>query len=340
MNPQPKWPSDQMLDMISAFWIARAVYVAAKLGIADHLADEPRSAAELADRTGTHAPSLYRVLRALASVGVFSQRDDGRFDATPLSATLQTGVPGSIRAFAISELGGEHYTAWTDAMHSVKTGAIAFDHVFGESVWEYYAKHPDDAAIFNESMTGITRMVEAAVVGAYDFSPYNKVIDVGGGHGGLLSAILKANPHARGTLFDAPQVIQGAQFRLAEQGVAERCETRSGDFFQAVPEGGDLYVLKWIIHDWNDDQCRTILTNCRRAIGHAGKLLLVEAVIPPGDVPSFGKFIDLVMLVMTGGRERTESEFRDLLASAGFQLSRIVPTRSPSALIEAEPIPL
>lgn len=338
MDQDGKSPSDRMLDIVSGFWISRAVYVAATLGIADHLAKQPRTAAELAELTGTHAPSLYRILRALASVGVLGHHPDGRFSATPLSESLRKGIPGAIRSFVMSELGGEHYTAWTDVMHSVKTGEIAFDHRFGQSVWDYFAAHPDDAAIFNESMTGITKMVEAAVLGAYDFSPYKKIIDIGGGHGGLLSAILKANLAAQGVLFDAPQVINGARERLAALGIAGRCETVSGDFFQAVPSGGDLYILKWIIHDWNDDQCETILQNCRRAIAPGGRLVLVEAVIPPGDAPSFGKFIDLVMLVMTGGRERTESEFRDLLAASGFRLEAIIPTRSPSALIVTQPV--
>lgn len=331
-------PSDQMLGMISGFWTARAVYIAAKLGIADRLADQPQTAAELADATGTHAPALYRVLRALASVGLFSEDPTGRFTLTPVGATLRSGVPGSLRAFAISEAGEDHYTAWSDLLYSVQTGKIAFDHVFGVSVWDYYGSHPENAAVFNESMTGITQMVEGAVLEGYDFSPYRKIVDVGGGHGGLLSAILKTNPQSKGVLYDAPSVVEGAKHRLAEAGLAERCDTVGGDFFKAVPEGGDLYLLKWIIHDWDDDRCLTILKNCRRAMPAGARLLLIESVIPPGDTPSLGKFVDLVMLVMTGGKERTEGEFRELLATAGFRLSRVVPTRSPSAVIEAEPI--
>lgn len=331
-------PSDQMLGMISGFWTARAIYVAAKLGIADQLVDQSRTADELAKATGTHAPALYRVLRALASVGLLSADATGRFTLTPLGATLRSGIPGSLRAFATSELGEDHYTAWGDLLHSVRTGEIAFDRVFGVPVWEYYGSHPENAAVFNESMTGITQMVEGAVLESYDFSPYRKIIDVGGGHGGLLSAVLKNSPQSKGVLYDAASVIAGAKARLAESGLAERCETIAGDFFQSVPDGGDLYILKWIIHDWDDDQSLTILKNCRRAMVAGGRLVLIESVIPPGDTPSLGKFVDLVMLVMTGGKERTENEFRELLAKAGFRLSRVVPTRSPSAVIEAEPI--
>jgi hypothetical protein len=337
MGQESKSPADQMLDIVSAFWISRSVYVAAKLELADHVADQPKTATELAKLTGTHAPALSRILRALASVGVFAHDEADRFGPTPVSATLRSGVPGSIRAFVMSELGGEHFTAWSDVMHSVTTGEIAFDHAFGQTIWEYYKQHPDDAKIFNESMTGITKMVEAAVLTAYDFSPYKRIVDIGGGHGGLLAAILRANPSASGVLFDAPQVIDGAKPRLAEQGLAERCEVVAGNFFEAVPSGGDLYILKWIIHDWNEERSGVILKNCRSAMPDGAKLLLVEAVIPPGDAPSFGKFIDLVMLVMTGGRERTKGEFSELLASNGFRLAKVVPTQSPSSLIEAVP---
>jgi SAM-dependent methyltransferase len=326
-----------MIDLISGFWIARAVYLAAKLGIADHLHDQSRSAAELAELTGTHPPSLYRVLRALASVDVVEEDDRGRFALTHLGATLRTGMPGSLRAFAISELGEDHYAAWGEALHSVQTGGIAFDHIFGMPVWQYYAQHPANARIFDESMTGITQMIEAAVLAGYDFAPYAQVVDVGGGHGGLLAAILRTNPKAKGVLFDAPQVVAGAAARLESAGLAGRCEWIGGDFFDAVPTGGDLYILKWIIHDWNDEQSLDILRNCRRAMNPGGKLLLVESVIPRGDEPYLGKLIDLVMLVMTGGRERTEGEFRDLLAAAGFRLTQVIPTRSPSRVIEAVP---
>lgn len=255
-------PPEATLQLISGFWIARAIYIAAKLGIADHLHDRPKSAAELAAATGTHAPSLYRVLRALASVGVFAQGDDNRFRLTPLSETLRTDVPGSLRAFTIVELGEEHHPAWGDLLHSVKTGEIAFDHAFGMPIWEYFARHPENAKTFDDAMTGMTLAVNDAVLSSYDFSSIGKIVDVGGGHGSLIASILKSNPRMRGILFDVPAVIEGARARLAAEGIADRCEFIAGDFFESVPGGGDAYILKWIIHDWDDERALTILRNC------------------------------------------------------------------------------
>ncbi len=330
-------PQAAMLQMISGFWISRAICVAAQLGIPDQLKPAPRSAADLAAATNTHAPSLYRVLRALVSVGVFAETDEGHFALTPLSETLQTGVPGSIRSFAISELGGEHYDAWGDLMRSVKTGEIAFDHVFGMDVWEFFQKHPENARIFNDSMSGMTAATNEAILSRYDFSGIRKLVDVGGGHGGLITSILQAHPEMTGVLFDAPSVTEGARSRIEAAGLADRCETFGGDFFQSVPAGGDGYILKWIIHDWNDERATTILRNCRNAISSDGKLMLVDVVIPPGREPHFGKFIDLNMLVMTGGLERAEEEFRKLLEASGFRLVRVVNTDSPISIVEAAP---
>jgi hypothetical protein len=327
-------PPLQMLQLISGFWIARCVYVTAKLGIADLLKDGPKTADELASATDTHAPSLFRVLRALAAVHVLTQSDDYRFGNTPMSETLRSDVPGSFRAFAMSELGEEHYPAWGDLMHSVHTGGIAFDKAFGEPVWEFFAKHPENARIFNDSMSGMTAQAEAALHEAYDFSGINTIIDVGGGHGGLITSILTRNPAMRGILFDAPVVVEGAKPKIAGSAIADRCEVISGDFFQSVPSGGDAIIMKWIIHDWNDEQSITIMKNCHRALPENGKLILVEAVVPPGDEMHFAKFIDLNMLVMTGGRERTEEEFRQLYEAAGSRLTRVVPTESPFSVIE------
>jgi hypothetical protein len=328
-------PSVAMLRVISGFWISRAVYIAAKLGIADHLRGGPNTADELAGATGTHAPSLYRVLRALASVGVFYEDEKG-FSLTPLSETLRTDAPGSLRAFATVELGEEHYPAWGDLLHSVRTGGIAFDHAFGMPVWKFFELNPDNAKTFNNAMTGMTLAVNEAVLSGYDFSRISKIVDVGGGHGSLLASILKTNPEVKGVLCDVPSVIEGAQSRIEAEGLADRCELMPGDFFEAVPSGGEAYILKWIIHDWDDEKSIIILKNCHRAMTENGKLLLVEGVVPSGSEPHFSKFMDLNMLVMTGGRERTESEYRRLLEAAGFELTRIIPTESPMSVIEAE----
>jgi ubiquinone/menaquinone biosynthesis C-methylase UbiE len=330
-------PPVQMLQMIAGFWVSRAIYAAAKLGVADLVASAPKSVEELAAATQTHAPSLYRVLRALSSVGVFARDAEGRFAQTPLSATLTTDTPGSLRWLAMTELGEEHYPAWEELLFSVKTGERAFDRRFGKPVWEFFAENPENARIFNNAMTGTTAVVTEAVLGAYDFSWARKVLDVGGGHGGLLASILKATPRASGVLFDAPQVVADAGARLAAAGVADRCEIVGGDFFESVPAGADAYTMKWILHDWDDEQSTRILKNVRRAVAADGRLLVIEAVIPANDEPHFGKFIDLNMLVMTGGRERTEAEFRALLAAADFRLARVVPTPSPVSVIEAVP---
>ena len=328
-------PQFAMLQLITGFWVSRAIYVAAKLGLADLVKDSPKTADELARLTGTHSPSLYRALRALASVSVFTDDGQGRFAQTPLSETLRSDTPGSLRALAIVELGQEHYPAWGNLMHSVKTGEIAFDNLFKQNAWEYYARNPEDASNFNESMRGLTEMVNVAVLEAYDFSGVDKLVDVAGGTGKLISAILAAHPRARGVLFDLPHVIAEAGPLLDAAGVRDRCETSTGDFFRSVPEGGDAYVMKWIIHDWDDEKSTAILKNIHRAMDKNGKLLLIEMVVPEGNQPDLSKFVDLDMMVMTGGRERTEAEFNSLLAASGFKLTRVIRTTSPVCVIEA-----
>ena len=251
-----------MLQIISGFWISRAVYVIAKLRIPDVLKSGPKTADELAAATNTHAPSLFRVMRALASVGVLSSAN-GRFALTPLSETLVTDAPGSLRWFAVSELGQEHYPAWGNLMHSVKTGEIAFNDFFGMDIWKYFQRNPEDAEVFNNSMSGMTAVANEAILSLYDFSGFTRIVDIGGGHGGLITSILKANPQVKGVLFDAAEVIEGAQPKIEASGVADRCETVAGDFFQSIPAGGDAYIMKWIIHDWNDELATKILKNCR-----------------------------------------------------------------------------
>ena len=332
-TPKEVPPPLQMLQVMSGFWISRCVYIIAKLGIADLLKDGPMTAEELAVASGAHAPSLFRVLRALAAVGVLTQSDENRFGNTPMSETLIDG-PGSLRWFAMTELGEEHYPAWGELMHSVRTGEIAFDQAFGEPVWEFFGKNPENARIFNNAMSGMTAQAEAALHAAYRFEGIKTIMDVGGGHGGLITSILERNPAMRGILFDSPQVVEGAQPKLEAAGITDRCQTVGGNFFESVPSGADAITMKWIIHDWNDQQAIAIMKNCARALPENGKLILVEAVVPPGDEMHFAKFIDLNMLVMTGGKERTEEEFRQLYEASGFELGRIVPTESPFSVIE------
>jgi ubiquinone/menaquinone biosynthesis C-methylase UbiE len=326
-------PPMAMLQLISGFWISRCIYVTAKLGIPDLLNDGPKTAEELAAATNTHPQSLFRLLRALAAVNILTV-EGGRFGNTPVSETLRAGIPGSLRAFAMTELGEEHYPAWGELLHSVRTGEIAFDKAFGEPIWEFFGKHPENAQIFNDAMSGVTGQATEAMHAAYQFEGIKTIVDVGGGHGALIISILERNPDMRGILFDAPVVIDGAEAAMKTSDIADRCQLVDGDFFQSVPQGGDAIIMKWIIHDWNDEQSIAILKNCYRALPENGKLILVEAVVPAGNEPHFSKFIDLNMLVMTGGRERTEAEFRQLYEAAGFRLVRIVPTESPFSVIE------
>mgnify|MGYP003945918625 CR=1 FL=1 len=328
----------QMIQYITGFWMSRAVWVAAKLGLADLLKSGPKTAEELAQATSTHAPSLFRILRALASAGVFKKENDERFGLTPLSETLITDAPGSTRWFIISELGQEHYPAWGNLMHSVKTGEVAFDDFFGMDVWKYFSQNPEDAAVFNDSMSANTAAVNEAITSLYDFSKFNKIVDVGGGHGGLITSILQKNADVAGVLFDAPEVIEGARAKLEAAGVADRCEAVAGNFFEAVPEGGDAYVMKWIIHDWEDEKAIAILKNCRQHTQSGDRLIIVDCVVPENDEPDFSKTFDLNMLVMTGGKERTAAEFQELLAAAGFKLLRVIPTDLPPSIVEAQPI--
>ena len=316
MSTQQIPPSFALFRMVTGYYVSRAIYVVAKLGIADHLSEGPRRVDDLAAATGTHAPSLKRVLRLLASVGVFTEEADSRFALTPIGACLRAGVPGSMRAAALL-FGGITQQAWADLQRSVETGEPAFRRVFGMHSFDYMAQHPDEAANFDAAMADFTKHIAAAVVAAYDFSPLHRIVDVGGGNGTLLAGILTANPALAGMLFDLPQVADRAIAPMRELGLADRCEIVGGDFFKAVPGGGDAYLLKHVIHDWNDDRAAEILRNCRRAMGAEAKLLILEGVYPPridqSDESRGAAANDVNMLVCTGGRQRSETEFRHLL---------------------------
>ena len=328
-----------LLHMLTGCWISQALYVAAKLNIADLLQAGPKSCTELAEATQMHAGALYRVLRALASVSVFVEDEAGCFRLTPLADLLRTDAPGSLRAFAMMLGAPEHWRAWEGVLHSVRTGQPAFDHVFGIPLFEYFPTHPEAARIFDDAMTSRSGQENTAIIAAYDFTAAHTVVDVGGGQGTLLASTLELYPHVRGILFDLPHVIASARIRMEGTGQAARWEWVAGDFFTAVPAGGDCYLLKKVIHDWDDERAQCILTNCRTAIADTGRLLLIEPLIPPGNETSFNKLLDLLMLVWNaGGRERTEREHQALLAAAGFHLSRVIPTRGGVSIIEAVPV--
>jgi hypothetical protein len=324
------------MQMISGVWVTQAIYVAAKLGIADLLKDGAKSSEELANSIAVDAQSLYRVLRALSSVGIFAERENRQFELTPLAEYLKTDVPGSLRAIAIM-FGGENWRwqPWGEILYSVKTKKPAFDHVFGMPIFPYLNQNPEAAAIFDQAMTSISAKDIPAIASGYDFSSIKTLVDVGGGHGSLLAAILQANPTIKGMVYDQAAVIAGAKQYLETAGLNGCCEAVAGNFFESVPSGGDAYMMKHIIHDWDDERAIAILQNCHRAMPDNGKLLVVEHVIPPGNEPSLGKFLDLEMLVMSsGGRERNADEFDKLFAAAGFKLTNIVPTQSPLSIIE------
>jgi O-methyltransferase/methyltransferase family protein len=328
-------PQAAMFNLIVGYWVSRLIYVAAKLKLADLLKGGPRSTDELAAAAGVRAPALYRVLRALASVGVFAETKDQRFKLTPLAACLRSDVAGSMHSYALMILEKYHWDAWEQLLHGIKTDEVAFTKVHGMPFYEYLEKHPADLKAFGESMTSIAGDENPAVLAAYDFSALRTLVDVGGGHGSLLAAILKATPKLKGVLFDRPSVIAGARKdrHVTAKGIARRCTLASGDFLESVPKGGDAYIMNYVLCDWDDRHCAKILANCRAAMNENGRVLIVDYVIAPGNDPGWGKLIDVWMLI-TGGRERTRKEFAALLADAGLKLKRVVPTRCPLSIVE------
>lgn len=314
----------QLQQMLNGYHVTQLLHVAARLGLADRLVSEPLSADELAAATGANADALYRVMRALASLGVFAETTEHTFTLTPLAELLRQDHSYSVRAQALF-LGGGPYRAWADLLHTVMTGETAFDHVFGAHHFAYLAEHPDASAEFNASMSASSRRAATAVVAAYDFSLAHTVVDIGGGHGTLLAAVLWANPELHGILFDEEHVVAGATSLLEAAGVADRCERVGGNFFKTAPASADLYMMRHILHDWDDERCVAILGACVQAMAPGGKVLAIESVIAPGNDPSPAKFLDLQMLVMNGGRERTAEEYRQLYTASGLTLTRIIP---------------
>ena len=324
--------------MIGGARATQLVYVAAKLGIADLLKDGPKGCDELSQSLGTHPQTLYRVMRALPSLGVFSENEDGRFELTSLGELLQTGAPGSLRGFAVMTGEEWFWRSYGDLLHGVLTGETAFDHVHGRGLFEYLEQDSEAAQVFHEAMTSLSGPQSTAVVAAYDFSGIGKIVDVGGGRGTLMSAILKANPKMHGVLYDLPSVIEHATSHLVAEGVADRCELVAGSFFESVPRGGDAYILKWIIHDWDDRRAVEVLRNCRRAMADSVRLLLVERLVSKEKRGASAKLADITMLVIPGGRERTEDEYSTVLNAASFRLTRILPTESELNIIEGVPV--
>ena len=325
-------PEAALTQILMGSLASQALYVAAKLGIADLLVEGPKHVDELATATDTDAPSLYRVLRALASIGVFQEKDNKVFALTPTAEPLRSDVANSLRDVTIFWGEDWHWEVWGKILYSVKTGKSAWAQIHGEEVFDYFAKNQEAARIFDRAMTSFSSVATKAVVEAYDFSDIGRLIDIAGGHGRLLNGVLEANPSMQGVLFDLPHVIESAKQTTT---VADRCEYATGDFFASVPTGGDAYMMKHIIHDWDDERAITILKNIKDAMNPGGRVLVVESVIADGNNQDFGKLLDIEMLVSPGGKERTAAEYEDLFRRAGLRLTRIVPTKSPYSVIEA-----
>ncbi|MFD6311014.1 methyltransferase [Streptomyces nigra] len=331
-------PPAAMLEMITAGILTQAISVAAELGVADQLADGPRSAAHLAKNLHVSEDGLTRLLRTLAARGIFRQDAHGRYELTALSQTLRCDTPASMRAMARLFGSPEHREHWSHLLEAVRTGQPQVEKIRGMDAWSYAGANAAYGAVFNDAMTSMSNLAKAAITAAYDFTPFHTIVDVGGGHGSLLAAILARTPAARGVLYDLPAVVAGAGEPLRREKVDSRCSVEAGSFFDHVPAGGDAYILKGIIHSWTDEQVRQILGNVRAAIKPDGRLLLIGLIVPPGNTAHMSKMFDLEMLLMVGGRERTGPEHRQLLAGAGFELTAVTRTASPMCIVEAKPV--
>ena len=324
--------SQQFMKMTIGGWTTQAIYVAAELGIADFLVEGPRTADELATLAHAHDGALYRVLRALASVGIFSEDAERRFSLTSLAECLRSDRPDSLRSFAIMT-GAEFYQSWGNLLYSAQTGEPGFHQRFGVPFFQYMTEHPERHALYDAAMMVHGVAETEPMLDAYDFSAFQTVADIGGGSGRMLAALLQRHPAVHGILFDLPTVARRARPTLAELGLSDRCQAVGGDFFASVPPA-DAYVLRHILHDWHDDDALTILRNCGKALNPGGRILVVETVIPPLNEPCFGKWLDLMMLIVDG-RERTREQYEQLFAQAGLRLNRIVPTAHEVSIIEA-----
>ena len=329
-------PHVQLIQMGRAFVVSRTLYATAKLNLADHLS-EPKSAEELASPMKVHAPSLHRLMRTLASLGVLTEQADRRFALTSLGKALRTGAPGSAKSAVLFAGSPWAQRGWDHLVYSVETGKTGFEKANGMALFDYLAQHPEAASLFSEMMVGLHNQEPPAVAAAYDFSVFKTIVDVGGATGNMLAAVLNKHPGPRGILFDRPHVVTDAPALLAAKGVSDRVTIESGDFFKSVPAGADAYIVSHIIHDWNDDRCQVILRHVRDSMKPTSRLLIVEMVLAPGDEPHPGKMLDMTMLSQVGGQERTEAEYDVLLRNAGFRLTHVIKTSSPASIVEAVP---
>lgn len=345
-NPRNQ-PSEVMVSLIEASWLSRTIYVIASLGIPDLLRNGPKLNEELAAATRTDADTLGRIMRALTSEGIFHADDQERFSLTPLGATLRTDVPDSLHAWALLMLGEVNQNAWADVMHTVRTGQSAFLHRHAMDLWQYHTTHPEYANLFAAAMSNFTMTYIEDVLLSYSFDHCNQIIDVGGGDGSLLIAILQRKPEIRGVVYDLPLVADRARQRIAEAGLVNRCAATGGDALVEVPVGGDAYILSRVLHDWDDDSACKILINCRKALPVDGRLLVIERAMPDklqdlssnrDTILSDISMTDLNMMVMTTGRERTVAEYKELYRKAGLELTEVVPTQTAMNVMEVCPL--
>lgn len=339
--PRKHTPPEAMRDLIAGYWVSRMIYVAAKLGLADLLKKGPRTAEDLASATGVKAWALYRMMRTLAGYGVFQEIKGKRFKLTPLGATLRTGVPASMHGFALMLVEKHVWYAWEQLLYALQTGDLPFNKIYGTPFYKYLEDHPDDLEVFGEAMTSLSGTENPAIAAAYQktykSAGIGTLVDVAGGHGSLLAMMLKANKKLNGVLFDTPAVIARARTdqHVTANAVAGRCTLVAGDFFESVPAGGDAYLMKYILHNWDDDSCVRILTNCRAGMNPKGRVLVADPVIAAGNRREWGKLLDIQMMVLLSGKERTKDELAGLFKRAGLKLKRVIPTSCPLSVVEA-----
>ena len=327
-------PAMTLREMLTGYWVSQSIYAIAKLGVADLLSSGPQNDEQLASSLGVNKNALYRIMRTLSSHGLFAEDEKHNFALTPLGSLLQTEVPGSMRAMAVWN-GELSYRAWGAVMHSIETGQPALRHALGMKLFEYLSQNPESRQVFDAAMTGLALQVSQAVATAYDFSGIKRIVDVGGGEGTLAATILLAHHDMKAIVFDLPDAVENARKQIELMGLGSRCEVVGGDFFEHVPPGGDCYLLASVIHDWDDEHSLRILKQCRRAMDQGTRLLLVDCVITDSCEPRFSKLLDLQMLVVTGGLERTEARFTELLAAAQFRVTKIIRTAVPESIVEA-----
>ncbi|MFQ5732754.1 MAG: methyltransferase [Planctomycetaceae bacterium] len=334
LRPSESAPQAVMLELSYGYLRSRAIFVAAELGIADLLGEGPKNAAELAASTGTDADSLYRLLRMLASHGIFADDGTGKFQLTPLGEVLQSGAPGSVRD-AVRMVDQQWWNSVGNLLHTVRTGIPAFDAEVGMSFYEYFSKHPEASARFDAGLASVSQWENKHIAAAYDFDRFRRIVDVGGSRGGLIAEVLQAHRSTTGVLYDRPEVVAEPTC-LRTAGVMERCEVIGGSLLESVPLGADAYVLKNILPDWNDEQSISILRLCRDAMAEDGRVLTIDALVPPGNTEHVSKDLDVILMVVVRGRERTEDEVRELYRNAGLEVTKTVPTRSAYSVVEGK----